>query len=111
MSATSTVGCNVYAPNAVFSLSSNSAVYGALFTKSLSSSGAATVHYDTSVLRADDNPCTDESCATNGTCIHTPATNGFSEGLRNAYDAKSKRVEVWDSTSNTQVPAGLQRER
>ena len=36
---------------------------------------------------------------------------GFSEGLRDSYDAKVDRVEVWDSTSNSLVPEGLQCER
>src|SRR5580704_8461850 len=87
LSATSTIGCNVYAPNAALDTSGALTVYGSLFASSVATSGNATVHFDTSIANAggeccsastcdDGNPCTVDSCNGDGTCSHTAAANG-----------------------------------
>ncbi len=86
-SATSTIGCNIYAPNAAVSASGSTTAFGEIFANSYSASGSTTIHYDTSVANAggeccsaskcdDGNPCTVDSCNGDGTCSHTAATNG-----------------------------------
>ncbi len=87
LSGSATLGCNIYAPSALFTLSNNVVAYGSIFANSIQASGNATVHYDTAVLNAgsecctaascdDGNPCTVDSCNGDGTCSHAAATNG-----------------------------------
>jgi hypothetical protein len=82
------IACNIYAPSASIALPSTTA-YGAIYANGVTASGSATLHYDTSIENGtcatctpascdDGNPCTVDSCNSNGTCSHTNATNGTS---------------------------------
>ena len=87
LSGSSTIGCNIYAPAAAFNTSAAPTIYGSLFVDSLSASANTTIHYDQAIQSAggecctpakcdDGNPCTVDTCNGDGTCSHTPATNG-----------------------------------
>jgi hypothetical protein len=89
VSGSATLGCNVYAPNALVTLANGSTAFGSIFGKTIQANGNATVHYDTSVTEAageccsagtcdDGNPCTVDACNGDGTCSHTAAANGAS---------------------------------
>ncbi len=82
------IACNIYAPSASIALPSTVA-YGSIFSNGVTASGSATLHYDTSIQGGtcatctaascdDENPCTVDSCTSNGTCSHTNAANGTS---------------------------------
>ena len=87
VSGSTTVGCNIYAPQAQVILGNGSTTFGSIFGKSIQANGNATLHYDTSVASAggeccsagtcdDGNPCTVDACNGDGTCSHTAAANG-----------------------------------
>ncbi|HMY16867.1 MAG TPA: hypothetical protein PKA58_11155 [Polyangium sp.] len=76
-----TLSANFYLPNAVFNITNDLEMWGALFAKQISSSGKVKVHYDEGILKipgcqGGDEPCKDcgdcvnpnPSCGADGTC-------------------------------------------
>jgi hypothetical protein len=77
LSASATVGANVYAPSADVQLASNFEMWGALFAQSLQFSGDFTIHYDTSVLQQPGCTQPGSPCKTCDDCAGaTPACKG-----------------------------------
>lgn len=75
------LSANFYLPNAVFNITNDLEMWGALFAKKISSSGKVKVHYDEGILKipgcqGGDEPCTDcgdcvnpmPACGADGTC-------------------------------------------
>ncbi|HEY8039476.1 MAG TPA: hypothetical protein VIF15_06765 [Polyangiaceae bacterium] len=74
LSATASVGANVYAPDAVVALASSFEMKGALFAQQLEFSGDFTIHYDTSVLQTPGCTPSGSPCQTCDDCAGaTPA--------------------------------------
>ena len=82
------IACNIYAPSASIGLPSTTA-YGSIFAAGVTASGSATLHYDTSIQSGtcatctaascdDGNPCSIDTCNSNGICSHTNVANGTS---------------------------------
>ncbi len=77
LSASATIGANVYAPTADVQLASSFQMWGALFAQSLAFSGDFTIAYDTSVLQEPGCKQTGGPCETCNDCAGaTPACIG-----------------------------------
>ncbi|HRI65725.1 MAG TPA: hypothetical protein PK156_15865 [Polyangium sp.] len=71
------LSANFYLPNAIFNITNDLEMWGALFAKKISSSGRVKVHYDEGILKIPGCQGGDEPCKDCGDCVNpNPACGG-----------------------------------
>jgi len=71
------LAANFYLPNAVFNITNDLEMWGALFAKQINSSGKVRVHYDEGILKIPGCQGGDEPCKDCGDCVNpNPACGG-----------------------------------
>lgn len=70
------LSANFYLPNAVFNITNDLEMWGALFAKQISSSGRVKVHYDEGILKIPGCQGGDEPCKDCGDCVNPNPTCG-----------------------------------
>ena len=87
LSAASSFGGNLYAPNSDIIFGASAEIYGAIFANSVSFSGSARIHFDTSVRYSEDDCDEPTETPDSGVNMSLPDANQNDSGANNPPDS------------------------